>query len=122
MVPTSTLSARKAKEIQASINRRPDLWEKRIHAVLAGDVLEEVRSREGRIKQYEEEEEDRLVRSFHSTFLPVKLRQAVCQATNHEGGGVSYPGDVCTNTGQPVAYVLWEKHPDMRVPPVENPT
>ena len=25
-------------------------------------------------------------------------------------------------TGQPVADVLWEKHPDMRVPSVENPT
>ena len=37
-----------------------------------------------------------------------------------KGGGV-LSGDVCTNTGQPVADVLPEKHPDMRVPSVENP-
>ena len=30
--------------------------------------------------------------------------------------------DQCTKTGRPVAEVLWENHPDMRVPPVENPT
>ena len=30
--------------------------------------------------------------------------------------------DQCTNTAQPVAKVLREKHPDMLVAPVENPT
>ena len=32
------------------------------------------------------------------------------------------PVDVFTKTGRPVSYVLQEKHPDMRVHSVENPT
>ena len=38
------------------------------------------------------------------------------------GGGGLLPGDICTKIGQPIAYVLWEKHPNMRVSPVENTT
>ena len=62
-----------------------------------------------------------MARSFHETVLSGKLRQAVCRATNREGGGCLLLGDKCTKTGRPVADVLREKHPDMRVPPVENP-
>ena len=50
-----------------------------------------------------------------------KLWQAVRWATDREGGGCLLPGDKCTKTGRLVADVLREKHPDMRVPPVENP-
>ena len=38
------------------------------------------------------------------------------------GGGCLLPDDQCTKTRQLVAEVLWEKHPDVRVPPVEKPT
>ena len=62
-----------------------------------------------------------MARSFHETVLSGKLRQAVRRATDREGGGCLLPGDKCTKTGRPVADVLREKHPDMRVPPVENP-
>ena len=58
---------------------------------------------------------------FHEAVLLGKLRQAVRQATNREGGGCLLPGDKCTKTGRPVADVLREKHLDMRVPPAENP-
>ena len=51
----------------------------------------------------------------------VKLRQAVCWATDREGGGCLLPDDQYTKTGQPVEDVLRDKHPDMRVPPAENP-
>ena len=51
-----------------------------------------------------------------------KLRQAVCWVTDREGGGCLLPYDQFTKTGQPVAEFLQEKHPDTRVPPVENPT
>ena len=54
--------------------------------------------------------------------LSEKLRQAVRRATDREGGGCLLPDDQCIKTGRPVAEVLREKHPDMRVPPVENPT
>ena len=50
-----------------------------------------------------------------------KLRQAVRWATNREGGGCLLLDDQCTKTRRTVAEVIWEKHPDMRVPPMENP-
>ena len=59
---------------------------------------------------------------LHKTVLSGKLRQAVRRATDREGGGCLLPEDQCTKTGRPVAEVLREKHPDMRVPPVEKPT
>ena len=63
-----------------------------------------------------------MARRYHDTVLSGKRRQAVRQATDSEGGGCLLPYDQCTKTGLPVAEVLREKHPDMRVPPVENPT
>ena len=62
-----------------------------------------------------------MARSFHDTVLSRKLRQAVRQATDWEGGGCLLPEDKYTKTGRPVAEVLQENHPDMRVPLVENP-
>ena len=63
-----------------------------------------------------------MARSFHETVLSGKLWQAVRRATDREGGGCLLPDDQCTKTGQLVVEVLREKNPDMRVPPVENPT
>ena len=63
-----------------------------------------------------------MARSYHNTVLSGKLRQAVRKATNRKGGGCLLLDDQCTKTGRPVAEVLREKHPDMRVPPVEDPT
>ena len=54
--------------------------------------------------------------------LYCKLGQAVQRATNSEGGWCLLPGYKYTKTGRSVAEVLREKHPDLRVPPVENPT
>ena len=62
-----------------------------------------------------------MARSFHETVLSGKLRKAVRRATDREGVGCLLPGYKCTKTGGPVADVLLEKHPDMRVPPAENP-
>ena len=59
--------------------------------------------------------------SFHETVISGKLRQAVRRATGREGGGCLLPEYLCTKIGRPVAEVLREKHPDMHVPPVENP-
>ena len=63
-----------------------------------------------------------MAQSFHETVLLGNLYQAVSRATNSEGGGCLLPGDKCMKTGRPVADFLREKHPNMRVPPVENPT
>ena len=43
-------------------------------------------------------------------------------ATEREGGGYFLPNLLCTKTGRPVAEVIREKHPDMLVLPMENPT
>ena len=50
-----------------------------------------------------------------------KLQQAVRQTTNREGGGCLLPDYQCTKIQRPVAEFLREKHPDTRVPLVENP-
>ena len=69
MVMKRTLRACKAREIQARIDRQLDLWERGIHPGLVGYVLAERRSREIRIEQSNEEEEDLLARSFYSTLI-----------------------------------------------------
>ena len=91
-------------------------------AGLVGDAKAEGAAREGRAAFRGKEEDDAVVWSFYETVLLGKLRQAVRRATDREGAGCLLLGDKFTKTGRPVADVLWEKHPDMRVPPVENPT
>ena len=53
--------------------------------------------------------------------LSGKLRQAVNWETDRKEGGCLLLDDQYTKTGRPIAEVLREKHPDMRVPPVEKP-
>ena len=48
---TSNLSARKARDTKARIDRHLDLWERGIHTGLLGDALSEGKAREGRIEQ-----------------------------------------------------------------------
>ena len=116
------LGVRRACEIRARITRRMDLWERGQHAGLVGDAEAEGAAREGRAAFSGKEEDDAVERSYHGTVLSGKLQQAVRRATDQEGGGCLLSDDQCTKTGRPVAEVLWEMHPDMRVPPVENPT
>ena len=122
VVLTKTLGVRRARNIRARITRSMDLWERRQHAGLVGDAEAEGGAREGRAASSGEEEDDAVAQSCHNTVLSRKLQQAVHQATNREGGGCLLPDDQCTKTGRLVAEALREKHPDMRVPPVENPT
>ena len=103
---TKTLGIRRAREIRARITRRMDLWERRQHAGLVGDSEAEGAAREGRAAFSGKEEDDAVARRFHETVLSGKLRQAVRQATNREGGGCLLPEDKCTKTGRPVADVL----------------
>ena len=87
-----------------------------------GDAEAEGSAREGRAASGGEEKDDAMAQSYHGTVLSRNLQQAVRRATDREGGGCLLPGDQCTKTGRPVAEVLRKNHPDMRVPPVENPT
>ena len=99
-----------------------DLWKRGQHAGMVGDAETEGAAREGRAAFSGEEEDNVVARSFHKTVLLGKIRQAVRQATDREGGGCLLLGEKCTKTGRPVADVLREKHPDMCVTPAENPT
>ena len=99
-----------------------DLWERGHHAGMVWDAEAEGAACKGRAAFSSKEEDDAIERSYHDTVLSGKLQQAVRLETDREGGGCLLPDDKCTKTGRPVAEVLWEKHPDMRVPPVENPT
>ena len=99
----------RAREIIEIITRRIDLWERGIHTGLLG--------REARATCGGEEENENVSWSYHDTVLWSKLRQAVYWATNREGVGCLLPYDQCSNTGQLVAEVLQEKHPDTRTPP-----
>ena len=89
---------------------------------MVGDFDAEGAAREVRAAYGGEEEDEAVSRSFHETVILGKLRQAVRWATNREEGGCLLPDNQCTKTGRPVAEILRDKEPDMRVPPVENPT
>ena len=122
VILTKTLGVRRAQEIRARITRCRDLWERGPHAGLIGDAKAEGAAREGRSASGGKEEDKAVARRFHKTVLSGKLWQAFRRATDREGGGCLLLDDQCTKTGQPVAEVLREKHPDTSVPPVENPT
>ena len=118
---TKTLDVHQDGEIRARITRRMDLWERSQHAGLVGDAEAEGAAREGRAASGGEEEDSTINRSYHDTVFSGKLRQDVRRETDREEGGCLLPYDQCTKTGRPVAEFLQEKHPDMRVSPVENP-
>ena len=58
IILTKMLGVRRAKEIQARITRRMDLWERVLHARLVGDAEAEGDAREGRAASGGEEEEE----------------------------------------------------------------
>ena len=118
VIVTKTLGVRRAKEIWARITRRMDLWERGLHAGLVGDAKAEGAAREVRAAIRGEEENEAVAQSYHDTVFFGKMRQDVSQATDKEGGGCILPDD----PRRPVAEVIWEKHLDIQVPHVENPT
>ena len=58
---------------------------------------------------------------FNIILMSRKLRQAVCQSTDHEGEGGILTGDLYTKNGQQLADVFWGKHRDIRVPLWKTP-
>ena len=66
---------------------------------MVGDAKEEGAAHKGRSAFSVKEEDDAVARIFHETVLSGKLRQAVRQATNREGGGCLLPEEKCTKTG-----------------------
>ena len=60
-------------------------------------------------------------RVFNSSVLDGKLRSAVQLLTSGERRGVLGPKDLCTKTCAPVIEVLRAKHPDQRIPDLQDP-
>ena len=77
-----------------------DLYARVLQAGLVGDAELEGSACEGRAASGGKEEDEAVVRSYHNTVLSGKLRYAVRQATDREGGGCLLPGDKCTKTGR----------------------
>ena len=89
----------RAREIRVRITSWMDLWERVHHAGLVGDTEAEGAARERRAASGREEEDEAVARSYHGTVLSGKLPQAVCRATDREGGGFLLPDKQCMKNG-----------------------
>eukprot|EP00957_Ditylum_brightwellii_P078962 6004781-Ditylum_brightwellii.AAC.1 len=96
-----------------------DLWEEGWYGGLVEESITEGRAREER-QCYRRDDEASKARRFNSTVLLGKLRAAVRAATEQEKGGVLFPSDACTKTGQTVLEVLRGKHPHTRTPDLSD--
>ena len=92
------MGVHRAKKIRARISWWMYLWERGLHAGLVGDAKSEGAAREVRAARGKEEEDEAASQGYHNTMLSDKLRQAVCQVTDKEGGGCLLPDDQCTKT------------------------
>eukprot|EP00957_Ditylum_brightwellii_P045845 3478240-Ditylum_brightwellii.AAC.1 len=97
-----------------------DLWKGGTIEGLVDNTVALSRLMEGRQGQGEDDDK-RQARQYNGMVLVGKLHQAVQRATARQGGGVLYPTDQCTKSGQPVVEVLKGKHPDTRVLDVLDP-
>ena len=71
------LGVHRARDIQARITRRIDLWERGLHVGLVGYTEAEDDAREGRAASVREDEDEAVAWSYHDTLLSGKLRKAV---------------------------------------------
>jgi len=106
-----------AKDIRLRMNQRMDLWQQGNYAALVDDMEAEALARIGTPP---EPTEETCARAFNARVLSGRLRAAVRNLTNRDGGGVLRPDDKCMKTGRPVLEVLQEKHPKLRDPPLDT--
>ena len=108
----------KAKAIRRRIERRLQMWREGKIAELAQDVVNTARRGGGNGKQSDDDET--LARKYNSMVTEGRLGPAVKMLTNRNGGGVLGPEDLCTKVHRPVIDVLREKHPDLRIPKLDE--
>ena len=109
---------RKAKDVRRRISRRLELWNKGLIAELVQDTVATARRSLGGTLPSDDDEN--LIRKYHSMVIEGKLRQAVRQLTSRDGGGVLHPEDADTKMGRRVIDVLRDKHPDLMIPELER--
>jgi hypothetical protein len=119
VVLQNTKGVRRSKDIRRRLTRRMDLWAAGRHAALVDDTEAECSSRIGGTRPPADEAS--IARSFNGQVLSGRLRQAVRKLTDRGGGGVLLPDSVDSKSGQTVEAVLRSKHPDLRVPDLEDP-
>ena len=101
------------------MENRLHLWEEGKFDALVQDITNSaLRGVSSGTPKTDEEQEARV---FNSSVLDGKLRSAVRLLTGGERGGVLGPKDLCTKTGTPVIEVLRAKHPDQRIPDLQDP-
>ena len=93
IVLTKTLGVCRAKETQARITRRIDLWERGLHLGLVGDSEAGGASRDGRGASGGEEEDEAVSQIYYDTVLSGKLQKVVHGEINREGGQFFLPDD-----------------------------
>ena len=118
---TMTLGVYKSRKIRSRITSRIEIWYRGIHLGLMGDVETEGAAQEGRATRGGDEE---------ATPWKENSVESCCWgnfAMRYFGkptgvGGCLLPGYLCTKSSLPVAYVVQENQPKLRVNSMENPT
>ena len=113
-------STARARDIRKRVSRQMDLWEEGMYSALVNETAEEA-SRGGKNGMGKEGEFESMARRFSSTVMSGQLRKAVRMITSRDGGRVLVPEDLCTKTGRPVREVMQEKHPETRLPNLQDP-
>ena len=109
---------RRSKDIRELVSKRLDLWERGYKVALVDDLEARNRGHSGTKSKRDNEARAKI---FDSILKSGRLRQAVRNLTNREGGGVVQPDDLCSKARIPVLEVLKDKHPGMRQPDLEDP-
>ena len=109
----------KAAQIKKRVEQRLDLWEEgRIESLICQIETAARISGGGNTKPQLEE---RTARDYNSAVLDGNLRTAIRRITARDGGGVMKPTEPCTKAGIPILEVLRNKHPNKRVPNLDDP-
>ena len=109
----------RSKDIKRRVENRLRLWEEGKYDALVQDVTNLALNDSGGHHTNAGEEQE--ARTYNSSVLDGKLRSAFRLLNSSERGDVLGPEDKCTKTGVPVLQVLQAKHPDQRVPDLQDP-
>ena len=108
-----------AKDIRRRVENRLNLWEAGKFNALVQDIEAAAMQSVGGGRRTVDP--DQIARNYNASVLDGNIRAAVRSVTNRDGGGVLLPEDLCTKTGRPVFEVLESKHPDTRIPNLDDP-
>ena len=109
---------KRARDIKRRLTSRMDLWEAGKIAELVQDTVTTAKRGAGGARRAEDAES--IARKFNSMVIAGKMRSGVRMLTQRNGGGVLCFDEEDTKTGRKVIDVLHDKHPDLRIPDLEQ--